>query len=75
MEFSRQEYWSGVPFPTPWDLPDPGMETASPVSPAFGGGFFTLCHLGSLKAIMVVVVGGLVPKSYLVLVIPWTVTC
>ena len=26
MEFSRQEYWSGLPFPTPGDLPDPGIE-------------------------------------------------
>ena len=26
MEFSRQEYWSGVPFPSPGDLPDPGIE-------------------------------------------------
>ena len=31
MEFSRQEYWSGLPFPSPGDLPNPGME---PVSPA-----------------------------------------
>ena len=30
MEFSRQEYWSGLPFPSPEDLPDPGMETTSP---------------------------------------------
>ena len=34
MEFSRQEYWSGLPFPPPGDLPDPGIETASSVSPA-----------------------------------------
>ena len=26
MEFSRQEYWSGLPFPPPGDLPDPGIE-------------------------------------------------
>ena len=26
MGFSRQEYWSGLPFPSPWDLPDPGIE-------------------------------------------------
>ena len=26
MEFSRQEYWSGLPFPSPWDLPDPGID-------------------------------------------------
>ena len=30
MGFSRQEYWSGVPFASPGDLPDPGMELASP---------------------------------------------
>ena len=33
MGFSRQEYWSGLPFPTPGDLPDPGIEPKSPVSP------------------------------------------
>ena len=38
MEFSRQEYWSGLPFPTPGDLPDLGIE---PMSPALAGGFFT----------------------------------
>ena len=31
MEFSRQEYWSGLPFSTPGDLPDPGIEPRSPV--------------------------------------------
>ena len=31
MGFSRQEYWSGLPFPSPGDLPDPGMEPGSPV--------------------------------------------
>ena len=31
VEFSRQEYWSGLPFPPPGDLPDPGMEPGSPV--------------------------------------------
>ena len=38
MEFSRQEYWSGVPFPIPGGLPDPGIE---PAFPALAGGFFT----------------------------------
>ena len=38
MEFSRQEYWSGLPFPSPRDLPNPGIE---PMSPALAGGFFT----------------------------------
>ena len=40
MEFSRQEYWSGLPRPPPGDLPDPGMEHAS-VS-ALAGGPFTV---------------------------------
>ena len=30
MEFSRQEYWSGLPFPSPGDLPNPGIEARSP---------------------------------------------
>ena len=36
--FSRQEYWSGLPFPPPGGLPDPGIE---PMSPALAGRFFT----------------------------------
>ena len=38
MECSRQEYWSGLPFPLPGDLPDPGIK---PTSPALAGRFFT----------------------------------
>ena len=38
MGFLRQEYWSGLPFPPPGALPDPGIETTSP---ALTGGFFT----------------------------------
>ena len=34
MGFSRQEYWSGLPFPPPGDLLDPGIEPVSPVSPS-----------------------------------------
>ena len=41
MEFSRQEYWSGLPFLPPGDLPDPGTEPRSLESPALAGGFFT----------------------------------
>ena len=41
MGFSRQEYWSGLPFPTPGDLPDPGIEPVSLSSPALVGRFFT----------------------------------
>ena len=41
MGFSRQEYWSGLPCPSPGDLPDPGIEPMSLLSPALAGGFFT----------------------------------
>ena len=41
MGFSSQEHWSELPFPTPGDLPDPGIEPESPASPALAGGFFT----------------------------------
>ena len=41
MGFCRREYWSGVPFPTPGDLPNPGIEPESPMSPALANRFFT----------------------------------
>ena len=41
MRFSRQEYWSGLPFPPPGDLSNPGINPASLMSPALAGGFFT----------------------------------
>ena len=41
MGCSRQEYWSRLPFPTPGDLPNPGIEPASLVSPALTGRFLT----------------------------------
>ena len=41
MEFSRQEYWSGLPFPPPGDLSGPGIEPTAPASPALAGGCFT----------------------------------
>ena len=41
MGFSRQKYWSGLPFPSPGDLPHPGIEPMSPVSLAPAGDFFT----------------------------------
>ena len=52
MGFLRQEYWSGLPFPSPGGFPDPGIEPASLASPAVAGVFFTtvppqvhLCHI------------------------------
>ena len=41
MEFPRQAYWSGLPFPPQGDLPGQGVKTASPMSPAMAGRFFT----------------------------------
>ena len=41
MEFFRQEYWNGLPFPPPGDLPHPGIESRSPAFPALAGGFFS----------------------------------
>ena len=41
MGFPRQEYWSGLPFPSPENLPNPGLESTSPASPALAVGFFT----------------------------------
>ena len=41
MGFPRQEYWSGLPFPVPGDLPDPGIEPMPLVSPALADRFFT----------------------------------
>jgi len=53
----RQEYWSGLPFPPSGNLPDPGIEPASPVSRASAGEFFTtklsgkpICILQSCKS-------------------------
>ena len=63
-EFSRQEYWSGLPFSSPGDLPDPGVE---PVSPALAGGFFTSC--------VCVCVCVCVPSHVRLFVTPWSVTC
>ena len=40
--FSRQQCWSGLPWPSPEDLPNPGIKPTSPMSPALAGGFFTL---------------------------------
>ena len=47
--FSRQEYWSGLPFPSPGDLPDPGIE---PWSPAFRQTVYRLSHQGSLFKVL-----------------------
>ena len=47
MEFSRPEYWSGLPFPPSDDLPNPGIKPASPISPALRADSLPLSHQGS----------------------------
>ena len=42
MGFPRQEYWSGLPFSSPGDFPDPGIKPTSLVSPTLSGGLFTI---------------------------------
>ena len=49
MGFSRQEHWSGLPFPSPGDPPDPGIEPGSLVAPALQADSLPLSHQGSLN--------------------------
>ena len=51
MEFSRQEYWSGVVFPTPGGLPDLGVKPVSLASPALAGRFFTTVPPGKPRCV------------------------
>ena len=49
MGFYRQDYWSGLPFPSPGDLPNPGIEPTLSASPALAGRFFTAESLRKLQ--------------------------
>ena len=54
MGFPMQEYWTGLPFHSPGDLPDQGIEPMAPASPTLASGFFTtrkskMTHLGNPK--------------------------
>ena len=51
MGVSRQEYWSGLPFPIPGDLLNPGIEPTSLASPALAGVFFTTAPPGELLGV------------------------
>ena len=53
MEFFRQEYWNGLPFPSPGDLPDPGIEPASLKSPALVGSL-PLMPPGKLPTLIII---------------------
>ena len=52
MRFPRQEFWSGLPFPSPGDLPDTGTEPSPFASPALAGGFFTIVPPGKPSTIL-----------------------
>ena len=54
MGFSRQEYWIGLPCPSPGDLPDPGIKPVSPVAPALQADSLLLSHWGSPEQLLVV---------------------
>ena len=60
MGFSRQAYWSGLPYPPPEDLPDSGIKPVSLTSPALAAGFFTtgstweLCTIVSYFSISII---------------------
>ena len=65
MSFSRQEYWSGLPFPPLGDLSNPGIKPTSLMSPALAGGFFTTgatwkAHSGKPSVRNSIVMDGLV---------------
>ena len=63
MGFSKQEYWSGLPFPIPGDLPYSGIE---PTSPKLAGRFFTTVPPGKPKALVAII------KSNIFYVLPLT---
>ena len=50
MGLSKREYWSGLPFPLPGNLPDPGIELVFPKSPSLAGGLFTTVPPGKLTS-------------------------
>ena len=66
MGFSRQEYWSGLPFPPSEDIPEPGIEPMSPVSPALACSFITTvpsCAEAEIRACIEVVYFEELPKE------------
>ena len=59
--FSRQEYWSGLPFPSPGDLPDPTIE---PTSPVLAGRFFTIEPPGTSRDLTICYIIATVTTSF-----------
>ena len=65
MGFSRQEYWSGLPFPSPGDRPHPGIKPASLMSPAWAGTFFSTSATRETPFYLTCLFKGLVSKQSL----------
>ena len=64
MEFSRQEYWSGLSFPTPGYLPNLGIETTSLASPVLAGGFFTTESTGKHQAYNTLITQNIIQNNF-----------
>ena len=71
-EFSRQEYWSGLPFPTLGDLPNEGIEPASLASPALAGEFFPIAPPNKWLPTPVFLLGESYGQRNLVVYSPWS---
>ena len=68
MGFSGKNTWSGLPLPTPGDLPDPGIKPLSLVSPELAGGFFTTVPPGKPRCYIVHITIPLPHYSYISLI-------
>ena len=65
MGFSRQEYWSGLPFPSPGDLPKPGIEPRSPVLSSFSfASFWSLPYWGLWELCICVIPASTIPLHF-----------
>ena len=73
MGFSRQEYWSGLLFPSPGTLPYPGIKPAFLLSPALAGGFFT----GEANVVMIIVIWKILDRNIFqfLLLMTWVLQC
>ena len=73
--FSRQECWSGLPFPSPGDLPDPVIELVSLMSPAMAGRFFTTSPTWEDYYIYIIIYMGTIISTIMVNLYRVTIVC
>ena len=71
MEFSRQKYWSGLPFPPPGDLPDPGIEPGSPASPSPASTFLPTVPPGKCSTQYSVAIPAVLPSETILHIVYW----